>query len=398
MGKNKLWDKGFPVDKDVEDFTVGNDYLLDMQLVKYDCLSSIAHAKMLGQIGVLKPQEVTRLVAELNAIILLWRQGKFIIKKEQEDSHTAIENYLTEKLGDLGKKIHTGRSRNDQVLTALRLYYKDNLEYTMDLAELFIETAGEFSSKYGKIALPGYTHTRKAMPSSIALWSEAFIDSMQDNITLLEAAFVLVDQSPLGTAAGYGLPFKIDRQMTASELGFAKVQENPIYAQMSRGKFESTILHVLTQVMFDINKMATDLIIFSMPEFGYFELPDKFTTGSSIMPQKKNPDALELLRAKYHMVVSYEMQVKSIAGNLPTGYNRDIQLTKWPIMGGFGTTQQSLKICTYLLKNLKVNAANAKKGLTSDVYATQKAYDLVKKGIPFRDAYKEAAKKFAGKG
>ncbi len=398
MEAKKLWDKGELIDKKVEEFTVGDDYILDMRLVKYDCLASIAHAKMLGTIGILKSDEVEKLVNELNNIITLWEEGKFTISQDQEDVHTAIENHLTEKLGSLGKKIHTGRSRNDQVLTALRLYYKDNLKQCTDLAKAFIESADKFSSTYGGIELPGYTHTRKAMPSSIKLWVGAFKDSMHDNITLLESALLLVDQSPLGSAAGYGSPIRLDREMTAKELGFVKVQENPIYVQMSRGKFEATILHALSQIMFDINKMACDLIIFSMPEFGYFELPEKFTTGSSIMPQKKNPDVLELMRAKYHVIVSYEMQVKQISGNLITGFNRDIQLTKMPVMDGFAITEQTLDIASYLLKNLKVNKANCKKGLTEDVYATHRVYELVKKGVPFRDAYKEVAKKYAKKG
>ncbi|MDE1834785.1 MAG: argininosuccinate lyase [Candidatus Micrarchaeota archaeon] len=394
MPTNKLWDKGIPLDEEIEDFTVGEDYILDMKLVKYDCIASIAHAKMLGKMGILKEAEVNKLVNELNNIKELSEEGKFTISKKQEDVHTAIENMLTEALGELGGKIHTGRSRNDQVLTALRLYYKDNIAECISLSKQYIVALHSFSSNYGGIVLPGYTHTRKAMPSSIRLWSGALIDSMQDNITLLEATLLLVDQSPLGTGAGYGVPIKLDRNMTAKELGFAKVQENPIYVQLSRGKFESTILHVLTQIMLDMNRAATDLIIFSMPELGYFELPDKFTTGSSIMPQKKNPDVLELLRAKYHLVVSYEMQVKGISGNLLTGYNRDMQLTKKPVMEGFEVTEQSLKVAARLLGGLKVNKDKAKKGLTSDVYATDEAYRLVKNGISFRDAYKTVSKKY----
>ncbi len=397
MTTKKLWDKGYAVDAEVEDFTVGTDYLLDMQLVRYDCLASIAHARMLGRIGILKPKEVERLVHGLNHIIDLWKNGKFTISKEQEDVHTAIENRLTDSLGDLGKKIHTGRSRNDQVLTALRLYYKDNLKECIALSKGFAAAINGFSAEYGGIKLPGYTHMRKAMPSSIGLWAGAFTDSIQDNIYLLESTLRLVDQSPLGTGAGYGMPLKLDRESTAKELGFSKVQDNPIYVQLSRGKFESTILHVLSQAMLDINRMASDLILFSMPEFGYFEIPSKFTTGSSIMPQKKNPDVLELLRAKYHVVVSYEMQVKGISGNLITGYNRDMQLTKQPVMAGFAVTEQSLRIAAHLFKGLKASKSNCAMGLTDDVYATQRAYDLVKKGVPFRDAYKEVSKKYAGK-
>ncbi len=212
---------------------------------------------------------------------------------------------------------------------------------------------------------------------------------------LMDAVLGLVDQSPLGTVAVYGILLKLDRGMTARELGFARIQRNPIYAQMSRGKFEATILHSLSQIMLDINKMSTDLIIFSMPEFGYFELPDRFTTGSSIMPQKKNPDVLELLRAKYSVIVSYEVQAKGIAGNLPTGYNRDIALTKSPVISGFQITIESLKVAARLIRNIRVNKENCRSGLTEEVYSTQRAYDLVKGGIPFRDAYKEVGKKYS---
>ncbi len=397
MSAKRLWDKGYSVDEVVEEFTVGNDYLLDMQLVKYDCIASIAHARMLGKIGVLKKGEVDRLVRELERIMSLWREGKFVIRKGQEDVHTAIENELTARLGDLGKKIHTGRSRNDQVLTALRLCYKDNLNSCIELAEQFIFSVKKFSSVYGKIALPGYTHMRKAMPSSVGLWSGAFVDSMEDNILLLKSVLHLVDQCPLGTGAGYGSPLKLDRKFTAKVLGFDRIQENPIYAQISRGKFESAILDVLSQVMFDINKLATDLALFSMPEFGYYILPDAFTTGSSMMPQKKNPDVLELLRAKYHVVVAYETEVKGLISNLPSGYNRDFQLTKEPVLSGFLTTEQCLNIARHLFENLKVDKVNCKKALTSEVYATQKVYELVKKGVPFRDAYRTVSKEYADK-
>jgi argininosuccinate lyase len=390
----KLWEKGYKLNKKIEGFTVGEDYILDQRLVKYDCMASIVHAKMLGKIGILKKEEVSRLVKELNNIIQLDKKGKFEILKEDEDCHTAIENHLTKKLGILGKKIHTARSRNDQVLTALRLYYKDELNECKKSCTDFINALEKFSKKYEKIKLPGYTHTRKAMPSSIALWINSFIDSMKDNLKLIDLTLELIDQSPLGTGAGYGVPLDIDRKYTAKLLGFAKVQNNPIYAQNSRGKFESTMLHALTQVMFDINKIASDLIIFSTPEFGYFELPKEFTTGSSIMPQKKNPDVLELLRAKYHVVVSYEFQIKSVTGNLLSGYNRDLQLTKEPTMKGLEITKESISIMELIFENLVVNEKRCKDSLTEEVYATEKAHELVKKGVPFREAYREISKKY----
>lgn len=388
----KLWEKGYKLNKQIEDFTIGKDYILDQKLVRYDCLASIAHVKMLGKAGILKKNEVQKLVRELNHIILLNKKGKFRILKEQEDCHTAIENHLTKKLGELGKKIHTARSRNDQVLTVLRLYYRDELVSCKKLINELIETMEKLVRKYGKTKLPGYTHTRKAMPSSIAMWGNSFVDSMKDNLKMIDFTLQLIDQSPLGTGAGYGLPIKIDREYIAKLLGFKKLQKNPIYTQNSRGKFESTILHVLTQIMFDLNKIASDLIVFSMPELGYFELSKEICTGSSIMPQKKNPDVLEILRANYYIIISYEFQIKNIIGNLLSGYNRDLQLTKEPTTKGLEITKTSLSIMSLVFKNLRVNKEKCSKALTEDIYKTEKVYKLVKKGVPFREAYKIISK------
>ncbi len=397
MAGKKLWEKGYKPNREIEEFTVGDDYILDQKLLKYDCKASIAHARMLAKIGIITRADSEKLVKELENVSKLAERGEFTVEKEQEDSQTAIENWLTEKLGDLGKKLHTGRSRNDQVLTVMRLYEKDGLKECIQLAKSYIQALNAFIYKYGEIALPGYTHTRKAMPSSVKLWTGALVDSMQDNIRLMEGALCLIDQSPLGTGAGYGSPIKLDREYTAKELGFASVQQNPIYAQLSRGKFEATVLHALSQIMFDFNRMATDLILFSMPEFGYYELPDEFTTGSSMMPNKKNPDVLEMLRAKYHIVVSLESQVKCISSSLPTGYNRDMQLTKGPLIKGFEITEQSLKSAALLFRSLKVNKERCRKAMTEDIYATEKAYKLVEKGVPFRDAYKQVSKELSEK-
>lgn len=390
----KLWEKGTKLNQQIENFTVGKDYLLDQKLVKYDCLASIAHAKMLGKIGILNEQEVQKLEQELNNIIELDKKDEFKILEEQEDCHTAIENFLVKNLDDLGKKIHTARSRNDQVLTALRLYYKDKLGDCKKLINELIQTIAGFVNQYGDINYPGYTHTRKAMPTTIAVWGNAFIDAMSDNLTAIELVFDLIDQSPLGTGAGYGVPLKIDRDFTAKLLGFKKVQKNPIYAQNSRGKFEAALLHALTLIMFDLNKIASDLILFSLPDFGYFELPDEFCTGSSIMPQKRNPDVLELIRSKYHVVVSYEFQVKNIGSNLISGYHRDIQLTKEPTMKGLEITEQCLTIMSLIFTKLKINQENCRKALTEEVYATEQVYKLVEKGIPFREAYKMISQKY----
>ncbi|MFQ5604306.1 MAG: argininosuccinate lyase [bacterium] len=390
----KLWEKGDPLDKQIEAFTVGEDYLLDQKLVKYDCLASIAHAKMLARIGMLTAAEAQKLTDTLKEIIQLHQQGNFPLRREQEDCHTAIENLLTQKLGDIGKKIHTARSRNDQVLTALRLYYKDAEKELERQVQEFNSAISQFVKKYGRIKLPGYTHSRKAMPSSIRLWGRAFIDGMRENLKVLALAGELNDQSPLGTGAGYGLPIKLDRRYTAQLQGFKRVQKNPIHVQLSRGKFESTLVHALSQIMHDLNRLASDLILFSMPEFGFFQLPAAFCTGSSIMPQKQNPDVLELLRAKYHAVVAYEMQIKNTVANLTTGYHRDVQLTKEPTMKSLEITHSCLAISILIFSQLQVDKKKCHQALTAELYATEEVYKLVKQGVPFREAYQMVAKKF----
>jgi len=390
----KLWEKKYQLNKKIEAYTVGNDYIIDQKLVKYDCQGSIAHVKMLKKIGILTSEECDKLVMGLYEIIKLDNNGAFIIKQEQEDCHTAIENYLVKKLGNIGKKVHTARSRNDQVLTALRLYYKDEINHTIKLMDKLIGLLTSFKKKNGNVKIPGYTHMQKAMPSSIGLWTDAFVESMDDNKILLKSILKFTNQSPLGTGAGYGLPIKVDKGFTSKILGFEKVQNNPIYAQNSRGKFESSIIHGLSMIMFDLNKIASDLILFSMAEFGFFTLPDEICIGSSIMPQKKNPDVLELLRAKYHTIISYEFEIKNIISNLISGYNRDLQLTKNPTINGLKITKESLSIMCLVFEKLKVNPEKCKKAMTQDLYATEKTYELVEKGMPFRDAYKKISKEY----
>ncbi len=389
---SKLWDKGVELDQQIEAFTVGDDYLLDQELVKYDCIASKAQASMLEKAGLLNTEEADLIKRELDVIIQLHAEGKFSISRSQEDCHTAIEAHLTTALGDEGKKIHTARSRNDQVLTALRLYYRDRLEELSVLNKQLKEALTKFIQTYGEVGYPGYTHMQKAMPSSFGLWASAFLNGLEDNEILLSAVTKIIDQSPLGTAAGYGVPLDIDRELAANELGFPKVQENPIYTQYSRGKFEVMLIHTLSQFTADLNKMANDLILFNMQEFAFIKLPDQFCTGSSIMPQKKNPDVLELLRAKHHVVTACEYQVSNIVSNLISGYNRDLQLTKEPVMKAFKVTLESLKVMTLLIQNLEVDPENCDQAMSKDLYATEKAYDLVKQGVPFRDAYQQIAK------
>ncbi len=386
----KLWQKGQPLHKEIERYTVGKDYQLDQELIKYDVRVSMAHARMLAKIGILTQKERDNILAVLPNI----EKNGLAVKPEDEDCHTAVENYLIDKLGDTGKKIHTARSRNDQVLTTLRLYYKAQLQIIEEQLLELHQTLKGFIARYGDIKLPGYTHTRPAMPSSIQLWGQALLDSIQDNRQQLGAVRKLIDQSPLGSGAGYGIPIEIDRQLTAKELGFTRVQENGIYAQFSRGKFEGMILALLNFIMFDVNKYASELIIFSMPVLGYFELPEEFTTGSSIMPHKKNPDVLEIMRANYHAILSAEMHIKSLSANLSCGYHRDFQLQKEPLLRSFAITSDSLQILMLIFGKLKVNPERCATGMTKELYATEKVYELVKQGVPFREAYRQVAEEF----
>lgn len=388
----KLWDKGYSVNSEIEKFTVGNDFLVDCNLVKYDVFGSIAHAAMLNKIGILNKNEFEKLRKCLSDIYRLDEKGMFKISPHDEDAHTAIEGYLTEKLGDLGKKIHTARSRNDQVLVDIRLYSKDKL---LEVQKLALELASAFAGlaeRHNDVPMPGYTHSRKAMPSSVGMYFGCFTESLEDDVKILCDAYDMNDQCPLGSGAGYGIPLNIDRKLVSDILGFGKVQNNVLYVQNSRGKFEMFAIFALGSIMNDLSRLSNDLILFSMDEFGFFSLPDEFCTGSSIMPQKKNPDVLELIRAKAAKVDSSLYLVKSILSKLPSGYSRDLQLTKEALVESFEITLASLKIFILVIKHLRVNAENCMKGCAPELFATDYAYNLVKIGIPFRDAYIQAAK------
>lgn len=383
----KLWNKGYSLNKEIEKFTVGDDYITDKNILKYDIYASIAHAIMLAKIGILKEDELKKLKKGFKEIFDLHNKNKFEIKVEDEDCHTAIENFLTKKYGDVGKKIHTGRSRNDQVLVALRLYEKDNLIETIKKSLELVKSILIFSEKNKGILMPGYTHMQKAMPSSVGLWASSFAESLMDDIKILNNCLNIVDQNPLGSAASYGVNLNLDSELTTKLLGFSKTQDNVLYAANSRGKFEVNIISSLSQIMLTLNKIASDLMLFTMLEFNYFELPKEFCTGSSIMPQKKNYDVLELLRAKCHILISLQFQLSGIISNLMSGYNRDFQLIKKPIIEAFDMTDSSLNICKLVFENLKVNKDKLKNAMTKELFATDEAYELVKKGMPFRDAY-----------
>lgn len=385
----KIWYKNYEPDKLLEDFTTGDDYLLDMNLVIPDCAGSIAHAVMLESIGILTEKELSSLKNGIIEIIELAEKNKFKINKSDEDCHTAIENYLIKKCGDAGRKIHTGRSRNDQVLTALRMYSKGFLLEFFKSALTLVSGLINFADKNKDIPMAGRTHMQIAMPSSVGLWAASFAEELIDVLELVKTVYMLNNMCPLGSAASYGVPLPLNREMTSELLGFNKVQNNVLYVNNSRGKIESMILDSTGQAVLTLSKLAQELILFSMPEFSYFKLPDELCTGSSIMPQKKNPDGLELIRAKSATVSACSVQIKQIINSLPAGYNRDFQETKEPFMRGINTTLGCINIMSLTIEKLKVNKEKLFLGLLPEIYATDAALDLVKKGIPFREAYKE---------
>jgi argininosuccinate lyase len=385
---SKLWDKGIDLDSLIEEFTVGEDHLLDQRLVASDCLASLAHARMLHKIGVLTVAEFEALSGELVAVIRLNREGEFPIRRQDEDCHSAIENHLVQSLGEAGKKIHTGRSRNDQVIAALRLYTRDFLFRFQDAV---LELAGSllaFAAEHREQPMPGRTHLQIAMPSSVGLWAGAFAEELLDDLLLVETAGGLNDSCPLGSAASYGVPLPLDRELVADALGFARVQNNVLYVNNSRGKYEAVILDAVSQVMLTLSKLAQDLILFSLREFGYFRLPDELFSGSSIMPQKKNPCMLELLRAKTAAVCAAGARVKEIIRALPSGYNRDFQETKAPFLHGLDTGLLSVRMMRRVIDKLEIDQQRLRHAFRPEIYATDCALELVASGRPFRDAYR----------
>lgn len=398
---NKIWQKGLikPLEEQVEKYTVGSDYLFDQRLVKYDAQASIAHAEMLAAIGILTTEEKDSAVKGLNEIIALSEKGEFVITVSHEDCHSAIEQYLTEHQGEVGKKIHTGRSRNDQVLVAMRLYMKDAVIESKQKIENLISELEKKAAEYKNVEMPGYTHMQRAMPSSVDMWLGSFSAALTDDLSLLEATLSIIDQNPLGSVVAYGeKTLGLDRAMTTKALGFTRVQENPMYCALSRGKFETLILQALLPVLFDIGKFATDMMLFTTKEFGFVRLPSNFTTGSSAMPQKRNYDVCELMRAHCAGFAGNVVTLQNIIDKLPSGYNRDFQLAKAPFMTSIDTALETISIATLVAANISINTENAKAACTPELYATEEAYKMVKEdGVPFRDAYKIVAEKYLPK-
>ncbi len=385
----KLWQSASSVKLHplVEKYTVGNDYILDMRLLPFDIEASKAHAQALVKAKIITVAELEKLTKGLDEILALHAKGKFKIKQSDEDCHTAIENYLTKKLGDLGKKIHTGRSRNDQVLVATRLYTRKKLKQIsvelIKLERVFLAMA----KKYEFMPLPGYTHTRRAMPSSVGHWAASYLEELINHHMLLETAYRLNDQNPLGAAAGFGVNLPLDRDYTTRLLKFKRTQINSLYCVNTRGTTESYILSVCTQIVMTLCRLATEMIWFTTPEFNFFDLPYEFTTGSSVMPQKRNPDIFEIVRSNASIIIGLQTQVKDISKNLISGYNRDTQLTKEPLIKGLGITRRSLEVVALVMAKMTPKKEVLMKSLSPEFFAVYEANNLVKKGMPFRDAY-----------
>lgn len=388
----KLWQNGIKLDKEVEEFTAGSDYLYDQRLVEYDCMVSMAHSKLLLKMKIITQKEYGELNSELKNIIKLYKKGGFKITQSDEDVHTKIENHLTKKLGSTGKKIHSLRSRNDQVIATFRLYIKDGLLEAAAQAKNLAQELAIFAKNAKGIPMPGYTHMQRAMPSSVSLWAEAFIESLEYDLNCFQFAFAANDENPLGSAAGYGLPVKIDKTITTKALGFSRHFKNPGWVQNSRAKNELAAVFPLMQTMLTLNKLGADLVLFTTKEFGFFALPENMCTGSSIMPQKKNYDVLEILRANLSVVSGNFYSMTANAANLPSGYNRDIQLSKGRVMQSFDVTISSLKMARKIIKKLKTKSGALEKANSPEIYAAQKAIDMALTGIPFRDAYKTVSK------
>lgn len=385
----KLWEKNIQVDKKIERFTVGKDREMDLYLAKYDVLGSMAHITMLESIGLLTKEELLLLLDELKNIYALAESGQFLIEEGVEDVHSQVELLLTRKLGDTGKKIHSGRSRNDQVLLDLKLFTRAKIqEIATSVSDLF-DTLIIQSNRYKDVLLPGYTHLQIAMPSSFGLWFGAYAESLVDDLQMLQAAYKVCNRNPLGSAAGYGSSFPLNRQMTTDLLGFDSLDFNVVYAQMGRGKMERTVAYALAGIAATLSKLAFDACMFNSQNFGFIKLPDQFTTGSSIMPHKKNPDVFELTRAKCNKQQGLPQQITLISNNLPSGYFRDLQIIKEVFLPAFDELKDCLDMVNLMMREIKVNEHILDGDKYNLIFSVEEVNRLVLSGVPFRDAYKQ---------
>lgn len=387
---NKLWEQSTKLHPLIESYTVNKDHLYDTKLLPYDLQGSLAHAKMLSKIGILNKHELEEITQALAEVKALHEEGKFDIKPEQEDCHTAIEQYITKKHGDVGKKIHTGRSRNDQAMTMLRLYMKDELNQCAGLLAAVAKQYDVQASKTKGMLMPGYTHMQKAMPTTADSWFGAYQDAFEDLIPMTKSVVGLIDQNPLGSAAGFGVVgIDIDRTMTTRDLDFKKVQENPIYCGISRGLFELAVVQHITLIAILCGKFASDMMLFTTQEFDYFSLPDEYTTGSSIMPNKHNYDLFEIMRGNAGMTAGYQNQIQNVLSGLGSGFHRDLQLTKAPLVESFEITISTLKVLEEVVPKINIHKDKLASAMSEDLFATEEVYKLVKEGLSFREAYKK---------
>ncbi len=385
----KLWEKSVLVNAEIDRFTVGKDREMDLYLAKYDVLGSMAHVTMLESVGLLTCEEKEILLKEMRAVYAIAQSGDFVIEEGVEDVHSQVELMLTRKLGDIGKKIHSGRSRNDQILVDLKLFTRDKIqELTAYVNEMFDILISK-SEEYKEVLMPGYTHLQIAMPSSFGLWFGAYAESLVDDLVLLQASYQICNRNPLGSAAGYGSSFPLNRQMTTDLLGFDSMNYNVIYAQMGRGKMERSVSFALASIAATLSKLAFDGCMFNSQNFGFIKLPDECTTGSSIMPHKKNPDVFELTRAKCNKIQNLPQQISSIINNLPSGYFRDYQIIKEVFLPAFDELTDCLRMVTYILKELKVNKNILEDERYAPIFSVEEVNRLVLSGVPFRDAYKQ---------
>ena len=389
----KLWDKGTnEVSKEIETYTVGRDRELDLLLAPFDVYGSMAHATMLESIKLLTKSELDQLLDELKNILQVIKKGDFVIEDGIEDVHSQVELLLTRKLGDVGKKIHSGRSRNDQVLVDLRLFIREEIRIICELVEELFHTLNGLSQKHKDILIPGYTHLQVAMPSSFGLWFGAYAESLTDDLQLLLAAYKIANQNPLGSGAGYGSSFPLDRKMTTELLGFEDLSYNVVYAQMSRGKVEKSVAFAMSSIAATLSRMSIDICLYNSQNFGFLKLPLEMTTGSSIMPHKKNPDVFELIRAKMNKLQSLSNEVTLITTNLPSGYHRDMQTIKETFLPAFAELKSTLEICTFAMKNIEVKTDIIDDPKYNDLFSVEEVNRLVNEGMPFRDAYIQVGK------
>ncbi|MCI6119870.1 MAG: argininosuccinate lyase [Prevotella sp.] len=385
----KLWEKNFEINKEIERFTVGRDREMDLYLAKYDVIGSMAHITMLESIGLLEKDELKPLLEELKNIYHIAEKGEFVIEEGVEDVHSQVEMMLTEKLGDLGKKIHSGRSRNDQVLVDLKLFTRHQLKDIADEVKVLFDELIQKSNQYKEVLMPGYTHLQVAMPSSFGLWFGAYAESLADDMLFLQAAYRMTNRNPLGSAAGYGSSFPLNRTMTTELLGFDSMDYNVVYAQMGRGKMERNVGFAIATIAGTLAKMAFDACLFNSQNFSFVKLPKECTTGSSIMPHKKNPDVFELIRAKSNKLQSLPQQITLMMNNLPVGYFRDLQIIKEVFLPAFDELKDCLQMAAYIINKIEVNEHILDNPMYDPMFSVEEVNRLAAAGMPFRDAYKK---------